>query len=64
MILQTNYRVNKKNRMKELVKRREELRHKLKDHFCLSVSERDYHNFEKVIDELDEIRSLISKLKG
>lgn len=46
-----------------LVRRRQELRDKLKDHFCLPVSQRNYKDFERVVDELDDVRKKIQELK-
>lgn len=60
MILQTE----RLPTMKKLVRRREELRYKLRDHFCLPVSQRNYKDFASVVDELDEVRKKIQKLKG
>ena len=48
-----------KQGLKKLFKRREELRYKLKDHFCLPMGARNYKEFELVVTELDEIRKKI-----
>ena len=60
MITQTN----QKSELKKLEKRREELRHKLKVHFCLPTSQRNYKEFESVVDELDELRKKVYMLKA
>ncbi|MDD5018803.1 MAG: hypothetical protein PHH75_01520 [Candidatus Omnitrophica bacterium] len=49
--------------VKRLLKRRETLRKKLKEHFSLSVQERNYDDFEKVVDELDELRKKLGLLR-
>ena len=64
MICQTMLQMNVESKIKRLIRRREQLRLKLKDHFSLPFSERNYQEFERVIDELDEVRSGITKLKG
>lgn len=47
-----------------LVRRRQELRDKLKDHFGLPISQRNYKDFERVVDELDNVRRKIQELKA
>ena len=64
MLCQTMLQMNIESKIKRLVRRREQLRLKLKDHFSLPVLERNYREFERVIDELDEVRADILKLKG
>ncbi len=49
--------------LKRLQGRRNVLREKLKKHFSSAVSERDYKEFEKIVDELDELRMKIRFLK-
>ena len=49
--------------MDKLNKRREALRRKLKSHFTLPVHERNYPDFEKVVDELDAVRKKIHEIK-
>jgi|GEM_PF-1258405 len=49
--------------LKRLQNRRNVLREKLKKHFSLAVSQRDYKEFEKIVDELDELRIKIRSLK-
>ncbi len=53
-----------RSELKVLAKRREELRLRLKDHFCLPVSQRNYKEFEMVVDELDEVREKMYILKA
>ena len=60
MITQTN----QKTELRKLEKRREVLRHKLKSHFSLPVSQRNYREFESVVDELDEWRKKVYMLKA
>ena len=50
--------------LRKLIKYREELRNKLRDHFCLPISQRNYKEFEKVVDELGEVRKRIYTLKN
>jgi hypothetical protein len=49
--------------MDKLSKRREVLRRKLKKHFLLPVQERNYNDFEEVVDELDSVRKKIHEIK-
>ena len=49
--------------LRKLIKKREELRYKLRDHFCLPVNQRNYKEFESVVDELDELRRNIRLIK-
>lgn len=63
MIMQTFAAVERSQGLKKLVRRREQLREKLKDHFCRPASQRNYEDFELVIDELDEVRRKIFELK-
>ncbi|OIO36640.1 MAG: hypothetical protein AUJ74_01555 [Candidatus Omnitrophica bacterium CG1_02_44_16] len=49
--------------LRKLIKKREELRYKLRDHFCLPVNQRNYKEFESVVDELDELRKKIHLIK-
>ncbi|MEK7849385.1 MAG: hypothetical protein AAB213_00980 [Candidatus Omnitrophota bacterium] len=49
--------------LRKLIKKREELRYKLRDHFCLPVNQRNYKEFESVVDELDELRKNIRLIK-
>ncbi len=46
----------------KLMERREELRYKLKDHFCLPAVKRNYSEFESVVRELDNLRKKIHAL--
>lgn len=55
MICQTK----QKTELNKLVKRREELRDNLRDHFSLPVVQRNYKSFEKIVDELEELRKRI-----
>ena len=48
----------------KIIRRREELRYKLRDHFCLPVNQRNYKEFESVVDELEELRKKIQTIKG
>ncbi|MDD5138315.1 MAG: hypothetical protein PHG72_05790 [Candidatus Omnitrophica bacterium] len=50
--------------LKKLQNRRNVLRDKLKKHFSLAISERDYKEFEEIVDELDSLRMKIRSLKG
>lgn len=50
--------------LKKLQNRRNVLRDKLKKHFSLAISERDYKEFEEIVDELDGLRMRIRSLKG
>jgi hypothetical protein len=56
--------MNQKSELKKLTRRREELRHKLRDHFSLPISARNYKEFESVVDELDEVRRKVCLLKA
>lgn len=49
--------------LRKLVKKREELRYKLRDHFCLPVNQRNYKEFESVVDELEELRMKMRLIK-
>ena len=49
--------------LRKLIKKREELRYKLRDHFCLPVNQRNYKEFESVVDELDELRTKMRLIK-
>lgn len=60
MITQTE----KRNEIARLNKKRQLLVGKLRDHFCLKVDNRDYSEFEKVVDELEDLRSQIRELKA
>ena len=55
--------INQKSELRRLVERREALRLKLKDHFCVPVSQRNYKEFELIVDELDELRRRIRDLR-
>lgn len=50
--------------LKRLQNRRNVLRDKLKKHFSLAIPERDYKEFEEIVDELDGLRMKIRSLKG
>jgi hypothetical protein len=50
--------------LKRLQNRRNVLRDKLKKHFSLAISERNYEEFEEIVDELDGLRMKIRSLKG
>ena len=50
------------SRLRKLTKRRDELRLKLRDHFTLAINERNYKEFEMVVDELDEVRRKIQQI--
>ncbi|HAJ57224.1 MAG TPA: hypothetical protein DCL35_05585 [Candidatus Omnitrophica bacterium] len=63
MITQTSIRVDGHQELKKLVRRREQLREKLKDHFCQPVGQRNYDDFESVVDELGEVRRKIHDFK-
>jgi len=56
--------IDKVTALKRLQNRRNVLRDKLKKHFSLAISERDYKEFEEVVDELDGLRMKIRSLKG
>lgn len=49
--------------MDRLTNRREVLRRKLKKHFSLPVQERNYKSFEKIVDELEELRRRVCEIK-
>lgn len=55
--------LEKKGELRRLTLKRQQLRRKLKRHFCQPVHERDYGTFERVVDELDEVRRKIVLLK-
>ena len=59
MIVQTD----KDAALRKLVRKREQLRYKLRDHFCLPVNQRNYKEFESVVDELDELRKKMRLIK-
>lgn len=50
------------NELRKLVKRRDVLRDKLRDHFSLPISQRNYREFELVVDELEELRKRIHSI--
>jgi len=50
--------------LRRLQNRRNVLRDKLKKHFSLAISERNYEEFEEIVDELDGLRMKIRSLKG
>lgn len=54
--------ISKNAEIKKLVKRREELRDKLRDHFSLPVVQRNYEDFELVVNELERLRKKILEL--
>ncbi len=64
MICQSMIQMGNESKMKRLLMHRDQLRLKLKDHFCLPVLKRDYKRFEQIVDELDSVRVEIQKLKG
>jgi hypothetical protein len=49
--------------LRRLQNRRNVLRDKLKKHFSLAISERNYKEFEEIVDELDGLRMKIRSLK-
>lgn len=51
--------MGQKTELRRLVKRREELRNKLRDHFSLPSTQRNYKEFELVVDELEALRKRI-----
>ena len=53
----------RKREAERLTKRREQLRRRLQKHFSLPVVERDYSEFEKIVDELDDLRRRLSEIK-
>ena len=55
---------DQKSALGKLTKRRDTLRLKLRNHFSQSFDQRDYQDFEKIVDELDFIRQKIQSLKG
>jgi hypothetical protein len=63
MMMQMMIRQSSPLELKKLTKRRDQLRDKLRNHFCQPVSERNYKEFEVVVDELDKIRKRIQELK-
>jgi uncharacterized membrane protein YccC len=54
----------RKKETERLEKRREQLRRQLQRHFSLPAVERDYSEFEKVVDELDELRRRLFDIKN
>jgi hypothetical protein len=54
---------DKTKALKRLQDRRNVLRVKLKKHFSLPISERNYAEFEEIVDELDGLRMKIYSLK-
>jgi hypothetical protein len=56
--------IDKVEALKRLQNRRNVLRGKLKKHFSLAISDRDYTEFEEIVDELDGLRMKIRSLKG
>ena len=63
MMMQMMIRQNPSLELKKLSKRRDQLRNKLRDHFCQPVNQRDYKEFEDVVDELDGVRKRIQEFK-
>jgi len=53
-----------KKEVEQLTKRRELLRHRLQRHFSTPPVARDYAEFEKIVDELDELRTRLFKIKN
>ena len=60
MISQTKNR----HELDMLAKRRQTLQGKLKIHFCLPVSKRNYDELGLVVDELEKLRLRLHILKG
>lgn len=54
---------SKKNEREKLLRRREGLCQKLKKHFSVPVSGRDYREFDVLTGELEEVRKRLEKLK-
>jgi len=52
-----------KKEVERLTRRREKLRRQLQRHFSMPVVERDYAEFEKIVDELDDLRRRLSEIK-
>lgn len=63
MIMQMMVRQHQLSELKKLAKRRDQLRNKLRDHFCQPVNQRNYKEFEVVVDELEEVRKRMRELK-
>ncbi|MBI5873331.1 MAG: hypothetical protein HZB36_04220 [Candidatus Omnitrophica bacterium] len=63
VITQAMMQVVQDPELRKLVKRREQLRGKLKDHFSQPISQRNYKEFETVVDQLDEVRKKIHDIK-
>jgi len=53
----------RKKEAERLARRREQLRRRLQKHFTTPVVERDYSEFEKIVDELDDVRRRLSDMK-
>ena len=54
--------INHKSELRSLILRKKQLREKLWEHFSLPISERNYQDFDSVVDELDALRKKISEL--
>jgi ABC-type phosphate transport system auxiliary subunit len=63
VITQAMMQVAQDSELRKLVKRREQLRGKLKDHFSQPISQRNYMEFESVVDQLDDVRKKIHDIK-
>ena len=54
---------NNRSRLLKLTRKRNKLRIKLREHFSLPVSQRNYKDFEIVVDALDDVRKKIHELQ-
>jgi hypothetical protein len=54
----------RKREMERLMRRREQLRRRLQEHFSVPPVARDYEQFEKIVDELDELRERLFRIKN
>ena len=54
----------RKKEVEKLTKRREFLRRRLQEHFSTPPVARNYTEFEKIVDELDELRRRLFEIKN
>lgn len=53
-----------KDELEQLTRRRELLRRRLQKHFSTPPVARDYAEFEKIVDELEELRQRLFEIKN
>ncbi|MGE5280389.1 MAG: hypothetical protein ACM3L6_06575 [Deltaproteobacteria bacterium] len=54
----------RKRELEQLTKRREQLRSLLQEHFSRTPVERDYAEFDRVVDELEDVRQRLFRIKN